>query len=72
MKVLIAGAIAMKGIGGVLFIFGSSFGALLLVCSKLFYWLSYSFMCSVFVSYGFFFLFFAVAAASDDCYSNPL
>jgi len=33
MKFLVAGAIALKGIGGILFILGSSFGALLLVCS---------------------------------------
>ncbi|KAG5142408.1 hypothetical protein JHK82_018103 [Glycine max] len=31
LKFLIAGAIALKGLGGVLFIFGSSFGALLLL-----------------------------------------
>jgi len=33
MKFLVAGAIALKGIGGILFILGSSFGASLLVCS---------------------------------------
>ncbi|KEH23900.1 HR-like lesion-inducing protein [Medicago truncatula] len=32
-KFLVAGAIALKGIGGILFILGSSFGAVLLVCS---------------------------------------
>jgi len=36
-KLLIAGAIALKGLGGVLFIFGSSFGALLLVCIQIFF-----------------------------------
>ncbi|KAL2323463.1 hypothetical protein Fmac_027842 [Flemingia macrophylla] len=34
-KILIAGAIALKGLGGVLFIFGSSFGALLLLLHQL-------------------------------------
>jgi len=36
-KLLIAGATALKGLGGVLFIFGSSFGALLLVCIQFFF-----------------------------------
>ncbi|CAL5206913.1 unnamed protein product [Lathyrus oleraceus] len=35
MKLLITGAIALKGLGGVLFIFGSSFGALLLLLHQL-------------------------------------
>ena len=35
LKFLIAGAIALKGLGGVLFIFGSSFGALLLLLHQL-------------------------------------
>ncbi|CAJ1968937.1 unnamed protein product [Sphenostylis stenocarpa] len=34
-KLLIAGAIALKGLGGVLFILGSSFGALLLLLHQL-------------------------------------
>ncbi|XP_058783637.1 uncharacterized protein LOC131658347 [Vicia villosa] len=34
-KLLITGAIALKGLGGVLFIFGSSFGALLLLLHQL-------------------------------------
>ncbi|XP_057424389.1 uncharacterized protein LOC130717984 [Lotus japonicus] len=34
-KVLIAGAIALKGVGGLLFIFGSSFGAVLLLLHQL-------------------------------------
>ncbi|RDX65152.1 hypothetical protein CR513_56216 [Mucuna pruriens] len=34
-KILIAGAIALKGLGGVLFIFGSSFGAFLLLLHQL-------------------------------------
>ncbi|KAK7277532.1 hypothetical protein RJT34_22546 [Clitoria ternatea] len=35
LKILIAGAIALKGFGGVLFIFGSSFGAFLLLLHQL-------------------------------------
>ncbi|KAK2455340.1 HR lesion-inducing protein-like protein [Trifolium repens] len=34
-KLVVAGAIALKGLGGVLFIFGSSFGALLLLLHQL-------------------------------------
>lgn len=36
MKFLVAGAIALKGLGGILFILSSSFGAFLLVCSLTF------------------------------------
>ncbi|BAT85520.1 hypothetical protein LR48_Vigan50s009300 [Vigna angularis] len=35
MKFLVAGAIALKGIGGIIFILGSSFGALLLLLHQL-------------------------------------
>ncbi|XP_061340642.1 uncharacterized protein LOC133287100 [Gastrolobium bilobum] len=35
MKLLVAGAIALKGIGGILFIFGSSFGAFLLLLHQM-------------------------------------
>lgn len=34
MKILVAAAIALKGIGGLLFVFGSSLGAYLLVCTN--------------------------------------
>lgn len=34
MKILVAAAIALKGIGGLLFVFGSSLGAYLLVRNK--------------------------------------
>lgn len=36
MKILIAVALNLKGTGGILFIFGNSFGALLLVCIQIF------------------------------------
>ena len=53
LKFLIAGAIALKGLGGVLFIFGSSFGALLLVCSQnlLYEYIGFHFllMCFIFL-----------------------
>lgn len=35
MKVAVAAAILLKGVGGVLFIFGSTSGALLLVCNRI-------------------------------------
>lgn len=34
MKILVAAAIALKGIGGLFFVFGSSLGAYLLVCNN--------------------------------------
>lgn len=34
MKLLVAAAIALKGVGGLLFVFGSSLGAYLLVCEN--------------------------------------
>lgn len=68
MKYIVAGAIALKGIGGLLFILGSSFGAFLLVCS-FFMKSSVSHLISSaqFLSCVFF---LHEAFASDDCYSD--